>query len=379
MTSANTSFRQKHILLLLQNFDNQGLPIDVFVNGYLRGHKAIGAKDRKAITEAVYGLIRWRGLLDHLSEGAPSWLKRWELLQNVDPLSYRDRSEIPPHIRSSFPRRLFQHLATHHGEQGAFDICVTSNTPAPITIRANLLKTTRDELAKQLSDRVPLRPCKLSDDGLNVQRRMQLGILPEFRAGMFEHQDEASQLVAALVKAEPGQQVLDYCSGSGGKALAIAARMQNKGQLFLHDIRKRAEMEAKVRLRRAGVQNAQFVLAGDGRLPGLKNRMDWVLVDSPCTGSGTWRRNPDMKWRFEMTMLTELVEKQRTIFAQALDYLAPGGHIVYATCSLFAEENREQIEHFISTHNLALVGDPFQSVPTIGGMDGFFGAVLTRK
>ena len=190
-------------------------------------------------------------------------------------------------------------------------------------------------------------------------------------------QDEASQQVAALVQAKPGDHVLDYCSGSGGKALAFAPAMDGKGQIYLHDIRAHILQEAKRRLKRAGVQNAQ-VLTTD-KLKPLKKKCDWVLVDAPCTGTGTLRRNPDMKWRFTGEMLQRLIGEQRTIFEKALSYLKPEGRIVYATCSILKEENSEQIAHFLKTYGLKLEDSPLQTLPEEGGMDGFFGAVLLRE
>lgn len=200
--------------------------------------------------------------------------------------------------------------------------------------------------------------------------------MPEFKKGLFEVQDEGSQLLAALVKAEPGQLVMDYCAGSGGKTLAFAPLMHNKGQIFLHDIRSYALIEARKRLKRAGIQNAQIVLAEDEKLKKLKKKMDWVLVDAPCSGTGTMRRNPDMKWAFTEDTIPRLVGQQRTIFEKALSYLHPQGKIIYATCSLLKEENEEQVTHFLKTYSLKLVAPFFQTKPSKGEMDGFFGAIF---
>ena len=201
----------------------------------------------------------------------------------------------------------------------------------------------------------------------------------EFKQGLFEIQDEGSQNVAALVKAKPGQHFIDYCAGAGGKALAIAPSMDNKGQIYLHDIRNYPLQQAKKRLKRAGIQNAQIIEAGSAKLRKLKRSADWVFVDTPCSGSGTWRRNPTMKWDYKEGMIETLVGQQRTIFEKALSFMKPEGHIVYATCSIFPEENQQQIEHFTSLYDLEVVGKPFQSLPTPNGMDGFFGAILKKR
>jgi 16S rRNA C967 or C1407 C5-methylase (RsmB/RsmF family) len=204
-------------------------------------------------------------------------------------------------------------------------------------------------------------------------QKINFAELPEFQEGLFEIQDEASQLISMLVEATPKQQVLDYCAGSGGKTLAFAPLLKNSGQIYLHDIRPQILLKAKKRLCRAGIQNVQFCL------PKHKKSMDWVLVDAPCTGSGTLRRNPDMKWKFDSSLLNRLVAEQRQIFEQALEYLKPSGKIVYATCSLFPQENQDQIQYFQEKFGLKLAKEVFQSFPEKNGMDGFFAAVLTYQ
>jgi 16S rRNA C967 or C1407 C5-methylase (RsmB/RsmF family) len=210
-----------------------------------------------------------------------------------------------------------------------------------------------------------------------LTQRSSLFALPEFKAGLFEVQDEASQIVAAQVNAFPGTHVLDYCCGAGGKALAIAPSMQGKGQMYLHDIRTQIFAEAKKRLKRAGIQNAQFILPNDKKKKFI-GKMDWVLADVPCSGSGTLRRNPDMKWRFQASDIEELVQKQREIFEKALSFVKHKGHIVYATCSILPEENEQQVDFFLKHFPVRLVKEPFQSFPRKGKMDGFYAATLQK-
>jgi len=155
--------------------------------------------------------------------------------------------------------------------------------------------------------------------------------------------------------------------------------MQNQGVLYLHDIRPGILVQAKKRLKRAGVQNAQICSSTDPNLQALKGNMDWVLVDAPCSGSGTYRRNPDLKWKFSEKMLEELINLQREIVKKALPYLKPNGHLVYATCSLFEEENEEQVKFFLKNHSLELSEEVFSTAPTSNQMDGFFGAVFSVK
>lgn len=372
-------FREHHLLTLLESYEEQDLPLDLFMSKYFRSNRSIGAKDRGIIAQTAYNLVRWRGLLDHLSGPIPTWDERNLIYQSPAFEKAKVNEQIPPHIRVSFPKSLFDLMVMTHGFEKAYELCQISNIPAPTTVRVNTLKTTRDEMLAKWRSEYEVSPCVFSENGIIFQQRINFFGLPEFKAGFFEVQDEGSQLLANLVRAEPGQLVMDYCAGSGGKTLAFAPAMRNSGQIFLHDIRDYALQESRKRLRRAGIQNSQIVQAEDPKLSKLKKKMDWVLVDSPCTGTGTIRRNPDMKWKFSMEMVERLLGQQRMIFEKALSFLKPEGHIVFATCSLLHQENRSQVEHFCKTYSLELVGQPFESLPSIGGMDGFFGAVLKRN
>lgn len=380
-------FRQHHIIIIMEDYDDQSLPLDLFIGNYFREHKALGAKDRAEIAETVYGMIRWKSLIDYAyqtnlppnsKDYPPNWEQRFEVYSQPSFSDLKSNEEIPPHIRLSFPKLLFDLIENTHGLEKAIEICGISNTAAPTTVRINTMKTSRDEMLSKWKNFHNVIPCPMASNGISFDRRISFSAMPEFREGLFEIQDEGSQLLADLVQAEPGQLVLDYCAGAGGKTLAFAPRMQNKGQIFLHDIRKHALEDCRKRLKRAGIQNAQVAYAEDPKLKKLKKNMDWVLVDAPCTGTGTLRRNPDMKWKIDDAMLTRLLGQQRTIFEKALSFLKPNGHIVYATCSVLKQENREQMNHFMKTYNLEVVGDIFESNPVRGGMDGFFGVVLKK-
>jgi len=372
-------YREHHLLTLLQEYEQQHLPLDLFISFYFRAHKSLGSKDRGTIAESVYSIVRWKGLLDYLCEAPATWEMRWELYSKINIDAHLKDEKIPLHIRLSFPEELFQLVVESHGEQQAIQLCQVSNQPAPTTVRANTLKTSRDALLKKWAQTYKVSPCTYSETGIRFLQKINFFTLPEFQAGNFEVQDEGSQLLADKVKAEPGQLIMDYCAGSGGKTLAFAPKMEGKGQIFLHDIRPYALKEAKKRLRRAGIQNAQIVLPDDPKLSKLKKKMDWVLVDAPCTGTGTMRRNPDMKWNFTKETLHRLLGQQRMIFEKALSFLKPNGKIVYATCSILKQENQDQVEHFLKTYNLEVVGELFQSLPSEGGMDGFFGVILRHK
>lgn len=365
-------FREYHCLRFFSEYLKKKLPLDFALHKYFKSHKALGSKDRGWIAEAVYTITRWQGLIDYFIEGKPDYTQRLDLYKNFQPEPFWSKNNIPANVRASFPKILYDRFSKLYGER-AFEICLALNTPAPTTVRTNTLKTTRKKLAALWHGRYEVSLCKSATNGIIFKKRTNFFELAEYKDGFFEVQDEASQLVSQMVEAKPGESILDYCAGSGGKTLAIAPQLKNKGQIYLHDIRPHALLEAKKRLKRAGVQNHQIVYPDDSKLKTLKKRMDWVLVDAPCTGSGTYRRNPDMKWKFSEGMLKDLVQKQRMIFGEAIKFLKPGGSIVYVTCSILAEENQEQIAHFLKTYPLELVVE-FQSIPQTGGMDGLYGA-----
>lgn len=369
-------FRQHHLVQLLEEYDKGSLPLDAAINRYFRSHKALGSKDRQYIAETAFNMIRWLGLLS-----GEDWLSRLKIFERVQsdldhPIeAFKDR--CPLYQCVSFPEELFELLVENYGEEKAVEICLSSNHPAPTVVRVNSLKTSRDNLLKHWKD-FPVKPCLHSPYGILFEKRMNFFNLEEYKKGYFEVQDEASQLVAQLVRAKPGDQVLDFCAGSGGKTLALAPRLEGQGQIYLHDIRPHILREAKKRLRRAGIQNAQILLPDTPQLKKMKKSMDWVLVDAPCTGTGTYRRNPDMKWRFSKEKLQNLIKEQKMIFEKALSFVKPGGHIVYATCSILKQENQMQTDHFLKTHPIDLGELPFQSFPSPGEMDGFYGAVFTK-
>jgi 16S rRNA (cytosine967-C5)-methyltransferase len=372
------SFPESHLFQLLKQFENQHLPIDLFLSHYFRSHKALGSKDRQLIAGAVFGMIRWKGLLDYLIGNNASWEQRYAVFRSFQPANYLLINSIPNHVRVSFPKELFILMEQDFGLEKAIHLCQVSNQEAPITIRINPLKTTREHMLSRWNGRYEISPCESSPFGIQFKKRIPLTATPEFKEGLFEIQDEASQLVGCLVHAKPGQQVLDYCSGAGGKALCFAHLLENTGQIYLHDIRPNILDQAKKRLCRAGIQNAQFLLEGHANLHRLQKKMDWVIADVPCTGTGTLRRNPDQKWKFSSTLLNRLVGQQRMIFEKALSFVKPGGKIIYSTCSILAAENEKQIEHFIARYQLEVAEPSFISLPTAQGMDGFFAAVLRK-
>jgi 16S rRNA (cytosine967-C5)-methyltransferase len=362
MSSHFMKFRQYHLSAVLESLESQKIPLDALLSRYFRFHKALGSKDRLFISETLYHYVRWKNLYQHLKvEPSP-----------LDPLVYLQDESIPLHVRYGMPQDLYDMLINAYGEEKTCDVSLISNVRAPLTIRVNPLKISREDLLAKWAGTYKVAPCPQSPYGIHFLEKINFFTQPEFLEGLFEIQDEASQMAAELVKAKPKQHVLDYCAGAGGKTLAFAHRLENTGQIYLHDIRPHPLAEARKRLNRAGVQNVQFTLS-----PAQKNRMDWVVVDVPCTGTGTFRRNPDLKWKFDASRLENLLLEQREIFQEAFSYLHPQGTIVYMTCSILPQENEAQAAYFQKTYGLEVV-ETFQTLPIANGMDGFF-AIAFKK
>lgn len=371
-------FRQYHLHQIFDHLLDDSTPLDLILAHYFRQNKALGSKDRKYIGETLYQLMRHKTLLDHFITGEKTWSKRLSIFleQPLDALA--QTQSLQEHEKVSFPKKLFDYLVNDYGLETATKLASASNVRAPITIRVNTLKISRDKFLKKYENDFEMQASQHSPVAIEILKRVPLFQHETFKKGYFEMQDEASQLIAFLVQAKPKDKVLDFCAGSGGKALAIAPSMQNSGVIYLHDIRDGILLQAKKRCKRAGIQNVQFYGSTSKHLKGLKGNMDWVLVDAPCSGSGTYRRNPDLKWKFSDQMLEEVTTKQRSIFEEALNYLKPGGKIVYSTCSFLKKENEDQVNYFLKQHNLKLVDTPFSSVDHFEQMDGFFGAVFQK-
>jgi 16S rRNA C967 or C1407 C5-methylase (RsmB/RsmF family) len=354
-------FRKQHALAILSVLEKTKNPFDSILRNYFRQHKSLGSKDRAWISDILYHYIRWKNLYDHLQ------LSSFDTLpENLDKLS------LPSYLRWGCPQKLFNRLVQSYGLEKGIEICKINQTRAPLTLRTNLIKISREALLEQLSVELDVKPTPLSKVGIYCFSKINFPTLSAFEQGLFEIQDEASQLGAALVNPKKKDQVLDFCAGSGGKTLAIAPQMRHSGQIYLHDIRPYALQQAKKRVKRAGIQNIQF------NLPSSLHSMDWVIVDAPCSGTGTYRRNPDLKWKFDSIDFNHLLEEQRTIFDQAYAYLKPSGIIVYMTCSILPEENVLQQSYFQTKYSLRQV-DHFSTLPQLDGMDGFFAVSLTAN
>lgn len=342
------------------------MPLDLALHRFFKENRSIGSKDRQEVREKVVFLFKNLRAIDYPQEQL-SWEERVDRLEGfqIDP-------SWPKAVQVSLPDFLYEALVATWGEEAAFAIGYALNTPAPVTIRANTAKISRSDLLKELEREFRVVPTKVSPLGITFLEPVRFDPIPLYKKGFFEVQDEGSQLVALKVEARPKQLVLDYCSGSGGKSLAIAPQMGGKGALFLHDVRLKALQQARKRLKKAGVETAQLLPTHHRALKQLEKKCDWVLVDAPCSGTGTLRRSPEMKWRLSWEMVDEMVLLQRELFDEALRYVKPGGKIVYATCSILEIENQKQVEYFLSRYPLQVDGEVLSVFPKVKEMDGFF-------
>jgi len=367
------SFRDYHTIEILKKYESTGAPLDLVLRNYFRENKALGSKDRNYIGNKVYYIVRNLSIFNFYLKNPISWENR--VLQFED-IQKKDHTKLPKHVFYSIPSWLYQILTQTFDEQTLDNILKSSLTEAPLTIRANTIKTSVHDLKSKLEETFATEACQLAPNGLKFFKREPVTSHPLFKQGYFEIQDEASQLAAELVEVSQGDHILDYCAGAGGKALAIAPKMKNKGVIYIHDIRSQAILEAKKRCERAGVHNVQFFDSKKTLPSNLKHKMDWIFVDAPCSGTGTFRRNPDLKWKLTQESLDRLIKEQQSIFEKALQFLKPNGKIIYATCSILRQENQDQVEKFIQKYNLRRYKEDLILLPTQNAHDGFFAATL---
>lgn len=419
--------RQQAAIEILSSLETQRRPAADAVKAWMLSHRFAGSKDRAEIGDLVFGALRWKqSSAWRMGEDTPrAWVwgaLRWgfgwsaEQIEHslIDdphapaPPSEAERAalrsdrigEAPAHVRGDYPEWLDASMARLFGEGRAAEGAALA-APAPLDLRVNTLKATRDKLIAALSESPKLseapQATPYAPDGLRIPwtlgRSFPYASEQSFVKGWFEVQDEGSQLAALLCGVEPGMQVADVCAGGGGKTLALAALMQNTGQIFAHDIDGARLAPLKPRLDRAGVRNAQIraPMRTQDALADLKGRMDVVLVDAPCTGSGTWRRSPDSKWRLRPNALARRLDEQRRALALAAPLVKPGGRLVYVTCSVLPDENEDQISTFLkSYHEFKAVGldiaaphhkrgAAVQFTPLLTGCDGFFVAAMGRR
>ncbi|GAP35775.1 RsmB/NOP family class I SAM-dependent RNA methyltransferase [Piscinibacter sakaiensis] len=347
-------------------------PADKVVSDFFRQHRGLGGRERHTLAETAYELLRhrlryqhlaqsgrgelprrlallaWQGdagfLRGGLDEGERAWLSQ---VQAVDPAS------LPEPQRHDLPPWLAERLQAERPDD-FWPLVEALNRPAPLDLRVNLLKARREEARAALAEAgLAAEPTPYSPWGLRLAGKPALQKQPVFLDGRVEVQDEGSQLLALLVDARRGEMVVDFCAGAGGKTLALGAAMRNTGRLYAFDTSGHRLAALKPRLARSGLSNhypVQIAHERDERIKRLAGKIDRVLVDAPCSGLGTLRRNPDLKWRQSPAALAELVAKQTAILESAARLPKPGGRLVYATCSLLAEENEAVAAAFTAAH-----------------------------
>jgi 16S rRNA (cytosine967-C5)-methyltransferase len=394
-------------------------PADAAVSRYFRAHRNLGQTDRAFVAETVYAVLRRRRSLEAAAGSASPRDLAIAALVRVRGLSGRALEDVvreeekaliarvraaksesfPPAVRADLPDWLWERLAAIHGEEEAMRIAQGLLNPAPLDLRVNVAKLGRDEALEQLrADGIEGAATPLSPAGIRLAGKPAINRHALFKRGAIEVQDEGSQLLAYLLAPRRGEMVADYCAGAGGKTLALAMLMRGTGRIYAMDVSAKRLAELAPRAARAGVTSVHpLVLSGEGdaRAKRLAGKLDRVLVDAPCSGFGTLRRNPDLKWRHGPQALVELAAKQAAILGAASRLLKPGGRLVYATCSILPEENEAIADAFAAAHaefeplscqalfeaqRIPLEsGERLRLWPHRHGCDGFFAAAFERR
>jgi 16S rRNA (cytosine967-C5)-methyltransferase len=419
------------IELLEEILARPATPADLTISRFFAARRYLGSHDRGFIADTVYGvlrdLIRLRYALADLIAGLPPEEEAPRVLlaylfsrtRDLDTAPLRDLLglegremgmideavvSLPERIESlpepqrsgvlhSLPAWLAGRIIEQMGEREGGALMASLGEQAPITLRANRLLTTPEELASALRARgIAAAPGRWAPDALLLLKRLNANAIPEFKSGWFEMQDEGSQLLSTLLDPHPNWDVFDACAGAGGKALHMSAIMKGRGAITAHDINERRLAEIRPRMRRSGAQNIRVMsheTYGERR-ERLAGKYDAVMIDAPCSGAGVLRRNPGARLTFDESMVGRLTGLQAAILAEYSALVKPGGLLLYATCSLLREENEEQVEHFLSSaHGWRLERPPapegmitsegyFRSFPHRHGTDAFFGALLRR-
>lgn len=416
--------RLKAVYEIIERAEQSKKPLDHICAVYFKSYRYIGSKDRAFIGDACFAIYRnfrkldfWaaqaklpnrlRGMVLAAAHFVLGWQKAdfdkigsgkydFEKLSDAEARFIRDLGKdmtlpkMPDAVKFECPDWAFQKLQHIENPEKFF---AAMNMEAPMDLRVNALKSTREEALRDIRlAGVEAEPTPFSPLGIRIAARLALGKLDVLQDGRAEVQDEGSQMIAEICEVKPGMRILDLCAGAGGKALALAAAMENKGRITLMDVHDKRLQNAAKRLARAGVSNHECkVLDKEGEkwLSRQIGAFDIVLVDAPCSGSGTWRRNPDAKFRYDEKSIAEFAALQSKILNDAAPLVKKGGKLVYATCSLFRDENEEQAESFLAAHSdytlhkgdaVYLTPEGYLSLNSARhGTDGFFGAVFRRK
>lgn len=397
-------------------------PADAVLSAHFREHKKLGRQDRNEIAETAFAALRHyqkiatviRRPHAHPKKAALAALVlgRSTSINSIKHLLDEELTEFLSFIKSKktefadnihtaaeLPEWLAQQLAKHLTPEEILAFGRSVNQAAPLDIRVNTLKGRRDKILAALQTEYPsAEAAPYSPWGIRFKDKIALNKHPLFLDGTLEVQDEGSQLLALLVGAKRGEIIVDFCAGAGGKTLAVGAQMANKGRIYAFDIAEKRLANLKPRMTRAGLTNIhpeRISSEHDSRIARLTGKADRVLVDAPCSGLGTLRRNPDLKYRQSPDTIAQLLEQQHSILDAAAKLVKPQGRLVYATCSILPEENEMQVERFLTEHpdfelldSAQLLADA--KIPLDTGKylrldtarhqtDGFFAAVLQRK
>jgi len=397
-------------------------PADRVLSGYFRAHRRLGQGDRAMVAETVFAILRRKRWLEwRVASRSPRWLVLGAIvllqgrsLRELEPLVTRREFERLQAIREAgagegepergvvldLPDWVIERLAKVHDDATLDRLAQSLGRPAPLDLRVNTLLSDRDAVAAELAAAgIQASPMPYAPHGLRVQGRPALNLFAAFTEGRIEVQDEGSQLVCHLVAPRRGEMIVDYCAGAGGKTLALGAMMRSTGRIYALEVSQARLTNLGPRLARSTLSNVhpkRIEREDDHRLGRLAGKIDRVLVDAPCSGLGTLRRNPDLKWRQTPASVDELRGKQAAILDAAARLPRPGGRVVYATCSLLPEENEGIVEAFLARHPewrlLDVVpelerqgiripempGPYLQLLPHVHGTDGFFAAILER-
>jgi 16S rRNA (cytosine967-C5)-methyltransferase len=410
----------RHAEALLSELLRSPFPADQVVTHYFRQHRELGHADRGFVAEAVFAVLRRKRSLSArcagevtsrrlllaalaclqgmnrrelegvLSESEGKWLAQAKAVKV---------EELPPAVRLDLPDWLYAEFSAQFAAEEVARLAAGLNQPAPLDLRVNSLKGSRQGvLARLLADGLAAEPCPYSPLGIRLAGKPALSKHPLFMDGSIEVQDEGSQLLGFLLQPKRGEMVADFCAGAGGKTLLLGALMRSQGRLYAFDVAERRLARLKPRLARSGLSNVHPVRIEserDIRIRRLAGKLDRVLVDAPCSGLGTLRRNPDLKWRQTPASVAELCARQASILAAAASLVKPGGRLVYATCSLLAAENEAVVQAFLAQHSEFFscpaqailagqeisidIGERLQLFPHRHGTDAFYAAVMERK
>ncbi|MBS0336408.1 MAG: RsmB/NOP family class I SAM-dependent RNA methyltransferase [Proteobacteria bacterium] len=394
-------------------------PADQAVSRHFRNNRDLGQQDRAFVAETVFAALRRRRSLAMAAQSESPYslvlaaLVRLhglsvravaEAVREKDlPLLERARAaraeELPMAVQADLPDWLWARLVAQHGEAEAMAIARGMLGAAPMDLRVNLAKATREAVMASLrSSGIACEAAPYSPAGIRLADKPAINRHPAYLDGSVEVQDEGSQLLAVIVAPRRGEMVVDFCAGGGGKTLALGAMMRNTGRLYAFDVSAKRLAGLDPRVARSGLSNVHPIAItseSDVRAKRLAGKIDRVLVDAPCSGFGTLRRNPDLKWRFGEKDVAELVEKQFRILTAAARLPRTGGRLVYATCSVLREEGEEVVEKFLAAHpeyaqvscaeilraqGIALdTGLNLRLFPHLHHTDGFFAAAFERK